>query len=61
MAGYSAYTDQELLEQLRLGDSVAFDALYAAYWSKVYGQAFKRLQNTEHIRKPLGQEGTEPD
>ena len=50
MAAYSTYTDQELLEQLRLGDSSAFDVLYATYWNKVYGQAFKRLQNTEQAK-----------
>jgi len=50
MAAYSAHTDQELLEQLRLGDSSAFNVLYTTYWKKVYGQAYKRLQNTEQAK-----------
>ena len=55
MAGYSAYTDQELLEQLRLGDSSAFDAIYDKHWDKVYNQSFKKLHDPE-LAKDITQE-----
>lgn len=42
--------DQALLAQLRDGDSYAFDVLYQKYWDKVYGEAFKRLQNVDKAK-----------
>jgi RNA polymerase sigma-70 factor (ECF subfamily) len=38
-------TDAELLEALKTGDSIAFDALYERYWLLVYQAAFRRLRD----------------
>jgi RNA polymerase sigma-70 factor (family 1) len=40
-------TDQQILEHLALGDVRAFDCIYQQYFSKLYGAAYKRLQNRE--------------
>jgi RNA polymerase sigma factor (sigma-70 family) len=47
MAGYSAYTDQELIALLKQGDETAFDEIYLRYWKKYYNEAYKRLRNAE--------------
>jgi RNA polymerase sigma-70 factor (ECF subfamily) len=47
MAGYSAYTDQELIALLKQGDEHAFDVIYVRYWKKFYNEAYKRLRNAE--------------
>lgn len=40
-------TDQELLADIANGDSRAFEILYRRYFSKLYGAAYKRLQDKE--------------
>lgn len=40
-------TDQELLANIANGDSRAFEILYRRYFSKLYGAAYKRLQDKE--------------
>ena len=40
-------TDQELLADIAIGDSRAFEILYRRYFSKLYGAAYKRLQDKE--------------
>ncbi len=40
-------TDQELLTDIANGDGRAFEILYRRYFSKLYGSAYKRLQNKE--------------
>ncbi len=40
-------TDQELLADIADGDGRAFEILYRRYFSKLYGSAYKRLQNKE--------------
>ena len=40
-------TDQQILEHLAKSDVRAFDFLYEKYFSKLYGAAYKRLQNRE--------------
>lgn len=40
-------TDQELLADIATGDSRAFEILYRRYFSKLYGAAYKRLQDKE--------------
>lgn len=40
-------TDQELLADIANGDSRAFEILYRRYFSKLYGAAYKRLQDRE--------------
>ena len=40
-------TNQELLADIAKGDARAFEILYWRYFSKLYGAAYKRLQNRE--------------
>jgi RNA polymerase sigma-70 factor (family 1) len=49
-------TDQDLLADIANGDSRAFEILYRRYFSKLYGAAYKRLQDkaiTEEIVQEL--------
>ena len=49
-------TDQELLADITNGDSRAFEVLYRRYFSKLYGAAYKRIQDrilTEEIVQEL--------
>lgn len=49
-------TDQDLLLDIANGDSRAFEILYRRYFSKLYGAAYKRLQDkalTEEIVQEL--------
>ncbi|MFY7908510.1 MAG: RNA polymerase sigma factor [Emticicia sp.] len=48
-------TDQELLADIANGDSRAFEILYRRYFSKLYGAAYKRLQDNE-LTKEVVQE-----
>lgn len=50
MAAYSTYTDQELVALIKQGDVRAFDHFYNLHWTKVYGHAYKRLQNMEQAK-----------
>ncbi|SDL86460.1 RNA polymerase sigma-70 factor [Siphonobacter aquaeclarae] len=36
-----------LMERVRLGDVQAFEEIYRRYWSVLYAQAYRRLQNRE--------------
>jgi RNA polymerase sigma-70 factor (ECF subfamily) len=47
MAGYSAYTDQELVALLRQGGDLAFTEIYGRYWEKMYYIAHKMLKSQE--------------
>ncbi len=40
-------SDNDLLELLKDGQMAAFDELYNRYWSKLYSQAYKRINRTE--------------
>ena len=40
-------TDQQILEHLAKSDARAFDFIYQKYFQKLYGAAYKRLQNRE--------------
>ncbi len=40
-------SDQDLLSDIANGDSRAFEILYRRYFSKLYGAAYKRLQDKE--------------
>lgn len=49
-------TDQDLIADIANGDSRAFEILYRRYFSKLYGAAYKRLQDraiTEEIVQEL--------
>ncbi|RCH56116.1 RNA polymerase sigma-70 factor [Mucilaginibacter hurinus] len=48
MRNHAEISDIELLELLRGGDDKhAFNEIYARYWEKMYGAAYKRLRSTE--------------
>ena len=44
-------SDEKLLELLREGQIAAFDELYNRYWSRLYSQAYKRINKTEVAEK----------
>jgi RNA polymerase sigma factor (sigma-70 family) len=46
-------TDQDLLADIAKGDSRAFEILYRRYFSKLYGAAYKRLQDKELTEEVL--------
>lgn len=43
-------TDYNLLSQIRLGDTAAFDLLFDRYWEKLYRVAFARLHNIDDAK-----------
>ena len=47
MLNISFDTDQQILEHLANSDARAFDFIYQKYFQKLYGAAYKRLQNRE--------------
>ena len=47
MLNISFDTDQQILEHLAKSDVRAFDFIYQKYFQKLYGVAYKRLQNHE--------------
>lgn len=47
MAGYSAFTDQELTALLKRGERAAFNEIYQRYWDKLYYVAHKMLRSQE--------------
>lgn len=47
MINISFDTDQQILEHLAKSDARAFDFIYQKYFQKLYGAAYKRLQNRE--------------
>jgi RNA polymerase sigma-70 factor (family 1) len=49
----SAYTDDELVAQLRAGDRMAFEAIYRRYWPLLYAIAYKRLADQEQTADVL--------
>ncbi|WP_316820816.1 RNA polymerase sigma-70 factor [Pedobacter gandavensis] len=50
MGDYSSYTDQELVDLLKLDDQVAFAEIFDRYHGPLYIHAFKRLQEREECR-----------
>lgn len=50
MAGYSAYTDQELLALIKAGDYAAFTELYRRHADALYGAAYNILRDREGCR-----------
>jgi RNA polymerase sigma-70 factor (ECF subfamily) len=51
MDDYSAYTDQQLADLLRLGDEAAFKIIYDKYWPKLYFVAAKRLNDNQEAEE----------
>ena len=47
MTNISFDTDQQILQHLAKSDARAFDFIYQKYFQKLYGAAYKRLQNRE--------------
>jgi len=47
MAGYSTYTDQELVALLRQGEHAAFTEIYSRYSALLYVYAFKLTADTD--------------
>lgn len=43
-------SDYNLLSQIRLGDTAAFDLLFDRYWEKLYRVAFARLHNVDDAK-----------
>ncbi|MFO7258304.1 MAG: RNA polymerase sigma-70 factor [Bacteroidota bacterium] len=44
---FTAYTDQELLESIRLGDEKAFAALFKRYWRVAHAMTYSRVRSKE--------------
>jgi RNA polymerase sigma-70 factor (ECF subfamily) len=55
MAGYSAYTDQELVALLKQGDHAAFTEIYDRYSPKIFYQVNQMLRDVE-VAKDLVQD-----
>lgn len=47
MAGYSSYTDQELIALLKQRDHAAFNEIYGRYWKILYAVAYNRLRDNQ--------------
>lgn len=41
------YSDEELLDLMRLGEQSAFSSLYHRYWATMFNNAYKRLKNRD--------------
>lgn len=50
MAGYSTYTDQELVALLRQGDHLAFQEVFERYHVLLYVFAYKRINDREEAK-----------
>lgn len=50
MADYDTYSDDELINLLKVGDRVAYEKIYQRYWLKLYRHALKMLQNEEEAK-----------
>ena len=50
MAGYSAFTDQELVALLKKGDQYAYTEIYKRYEAMVYIFTYKRIGDREEAR-----------
>jgi RNA polymerase sigma-70 factor (family 1) len=46
MGNYLMHTDDELILLLKKDEILAFEAIYARYWDKLFNAAYKRLHNT---------------
>ena len=44
------YNDQVLINQIKEGNSEAFEILFDKYWDFAYSNAYKRLKNTEDAK-----------
>lgn len=44
---FTTYTDQELLEAIRLGDERAFAALFKRYWRMAHAMTYNRVRSRE--------------
>lgn len=53
MAGYSTYTDQELVALLKQGDKVAYTEIFERYKRLLHLFGFKRLGDREEVRDIL--------
>jgi RNA polymerase sigma-70 factor (family 1) len=49
MAGYSAYTDQELVALLKQGDQAALTEIHNRYYAVLYTHAYKRFPYREEV------------
>ncbi|QEC45652.1 RNA polymerase sigma factor [Pseudobacter ginsenosidimutans] len=43
MNNYQTYTDQQLLDSLKLNEEKAFTAIYNRYWEQLYRSAYRKL------------------
>lgn len=44
-------TDNQLIEQIREGDSMAFEVLYRRYWKKLFVMALNKTQDEEQAKE----------
>ncbi len=47
MTKFKGYTDEALLEQLKLEGLDAFEEIYRRYWTRLYSMSYKRVQSRE--------------
>jgi RNA polymerase sigma-70 factor (family 1) len=47
MTKFKGYTDEALLEQLKLDGLDAFEEIYRRYWKRLYSMSYKRVQSRE--------------
>ncbi|MBB6502886.1 RNA polymerase sigma factor, partial [Pedobacter cryoconitis] len=47
MEGYNLFSEGELTNLLKAGDSVAFTEIYNRYWKILYGIAYNRLKDLQ--------------
>lgn len=50
MEGSQKAEDLLLLQGLKQGNSLAFDAIYEKYWEKLYNAAYKRLKDEDYAK-----------
>jgi RNA polymerase sigma-70 factor (ECF subfamily) len=50
MEGSQKAEDHLLLQKMKNGSSIAFDAIYEKYWEKLYNAAYKRLNDEDYAK-----------
>ncbi|MBO9632515.1 MAG: hypothetical protein J7578_05310, partial [Chitinophagaceae bacterium] len=51
MNSYQSYSDQQLLESLKLNEERAFTEIYNRYWEQLYRSAYRKLNDKSPARE----------